>query len=207
MTQKTRPHSLEPVHNDKDKELLGRLSQGDEQAFTGLFYAYKDKLYSFLYKLSGSAEMAEDTVQNIFLSVWQNRATIAEVRNINAFLFRMAQNDAINALRRQSRKALILAELGRDPGQEPDSGEIFAGREIKKALYDALDRLPAQQRRIFELCRLQGLSYDEVANSLGITTSTVRNHLVAATRMVREFIAANYPLGTIYCILLLLPLV
>lgn len=191
-----------------EKELLARLSGGDQSAFTQLFYDHKDKLYSYIMHVTGSAAVAEDVLQDVFLKIWVNRSDMAAVDNFGAYLFRMAQNRAINGLRRQSRGALILAEISKDSeASESSTGEdILSGKEVRELLQQALDRLPAQQRRVFEMSRNEGLKYQEIAERLGISPSTVRNHMIQALKSIREFILNTYPLGVIYCTLLLIPL-
>ncbi len=185
-----------------EKELLLMLSQGDEIAFTKLFYAYKNKLYSFILQLTGSAAMAEDVVQETFLKVWRNRAAFSALENFNAYLFKIAQNDAINGLRRQSRGYLIMSAIEREKTDSNDIEDILTGKEMKAVLQQAVDRLPPQQRRVFELSRNEGLKYEEIANQLNISVSTVRNHMVQALKTIREFITSSYPFGIIYCALL-----
>lgn len=190
-----------------EQELLQRLAEGDEIAFTKIFYAYKDKLYSFILHVTGSAAAAEDVLQEVFLKLWRDRNSFSAVDNINAYLFKMAQNHAINGLRRQSRGALILAEIARaETTATANSDDILSGKELRALLQQALDQLPAQQRRVFELSRNQGLKYEEIARELNISVSTVRNHMVQALKAIREFILTAYPIGAVYCALLLIPL-
>ena len=89
-----------------ESKLLIRLQQGDEDAFAELFYAFYDKLFGFLLGITHSKTKAEDITQEVFIKIWQNRSTITDVENINALLFKIAQNQAIDQLRKLSREAL-----------------------------------------------------------------------------------------------------
>lgn len=189
-----------------EKELLSLLAQGDEIAFTKLFYSYKDKLYSFLIHVTGSPDAAQDVLQDVFLKVWKDRQVFVGVDNLNAYLFRMAQNHAINGLRRQSRTALILTEIAREERADHTAETILSGKEVQALLQQAVGRLTPQQRQVFELSRNQGLKYEEIAAQLNISVSTVRNHMVQALKQIREYILAAYPIGAVYCALLLIPL-
>ncbi len=186
-----------------EEELLNRLAGNDETAFARLFEAYRDKLYSFIFHLSGSSVLAEDVLQEVFLKIWRDRSHLSGISNFNAYLFRMAQNQAINMLRRQSRETLILAEIRRLSTEAAGAGELFSAKEVQFLLDRALNSLPPQQKRVYELSRDQGLKYEQIAAEMNISVSTVRNHMVQALRSIREFIQASYPTGILYCLTLL----
>jgi RNA polymerase sigma-70 factor (ECF subfamily) len=187
--------------SDNGNELLKQVVQGDEVAFEKLFQLYKNKLYAFIYQLSGSATIAEDVLQDVFLKIWRNRAQLTGIDNFNAYLYRMAQNHAVNVLRRQSREALLLTEVQRLAPQKVFGDEWLAAKEVQTALQQAIDSLPARQRKVYQLGKEQGLSYEEIANMLNISTSTVRNHMVQALKAIREYIALHFP--ALVCMLFL----
>lgn len=181
-------------------ELIIRVVQGDEIAFEQLFRQYKDKLYSFILHLSGSATIAEDVLQDVFLKIWRDRNQLTNIDNFNAYLYRMAQNTAINVLRRQSREALLLNEVQRLAPEGVQGDELLAAKEVRTALQQAINNLPPQQRKVYQLGKEQGLTYEQIAFTLGITTSTVRNHMVQALRSIREYIALHFPSLLIYLV-------
>ncbi len=170
-----------------EKELLERLAGGDAMAFTLLFQTYKDKLYSFILHLSGSTTTAEDALQEVFLKIWQNRSDMLQVDNFQAYLFRMAQNRALNVFRRQSLESLILKKINDQQQASSNFNEPLSGKETQALLQKALDRLPPQQRKVFELSRNQDFTYQEIAEQLNISTSTVRNHMVQALKSLRDY--------------------
>lgn len=181
-------------------ELIIRVVQGDEIAFGQLFRQYKNKLYSFIFHLSGSATIAEDVLQDVFLKIWRDRDQLTGIDNFNAYLYRMAQNTAINVLRRQSREALLLNEMQRLAPEGVQGDEPLAAKEVRTALQQAINDLPPQQRKVYQLGQEHGLSYEQIAGSLGISTSTVRNHMVQALKAIREYIALHFPNLIIYLV-------
>jgi RNA polymerase sigma-70 factor (ECF subfamily) len=187
----------QPVNGN---ELITRVVQGDEIAFEQLFRQYKNKLYSFIFNLSGSATIAEDVLQDVFLKIWRDRAQLTGIDNFNAYLYRMAQNTAINVLRRQSREALLLNEVQRLAPEGVQGHELLAAKEVQAALQQAISNLPPQQRKVYQLGQEQGLTYEQIAGSLGISTSTVRNHMVQALKAIREYIALHFPSLLIYLV-------
>lgn len=181
-------------------ELIIRVVQGDEIAFEQLFRQYKNKLYSFIFHLSGSATIAEDVLQDVFLKIWRDRTQLTGIDNFNAYLYRMAQNTAINVLRRQSREALLLNEVQRLAPEGVQGHELLAAKEVQAALQQAINNLPPQQRKVYQLGQEQGLTYEQIAGALGISSSTVRNHMVQALKAIREYIALHFPSLLIYLV-------
>lgn len=96
------------ILSDHEKLLLKQIAEGNEQAFAQVFHAYRDKLFAFIFRLSGSRAIAEDVVQDIFLKIWLQREELSTIEYFNAFVFRMAQNHTINLLRRLSKETLML---------------------------------------------------------------------------------------------------
>lgn len=175
-----------------EPELLQRSADGDQAAFTELFHHYKDRLHHFLYKLTESTELTEDTIQEIFLKLWKARAMMPEIQNLGSYLYRMAQNHCINVFKRQAREALILAELQKTtPRLMPTTDEVLDAKAIQEKLKAALEKLSPQQRKVYQLSREQGLRHDQIAASLGISPSTVKGHMISALRTLREELLTN----------------
>lgn len=99
---------IEPSYQEKD--LIQQFRAGSEAAFSALFRHYRGRLYHYILTLTASREMAEDTVHDVFLKIWNNREPLAGINNMNAYLFRVCHNQAISGLRRMARETLILAE-------------------------------------------------------------------------------------------------
>jgi RNA polymerase sigma factor (sigma-70 family) len=85
--------------------------------------------------------------------------------------------------------------------------EWLAAKEVQTALQQAIDQLPPQQRKVYQLGQEQGLTYEQIAQTLNISTSTVRNHMVQALKAIREYITRYYPALLMYAapLLTLLP--
>ena len=177
-----------------EKELLHQLAAGSEEAFRMLFNAYRNKLYTYIYKLSGSAEAAEDTVHDVFLKLWVQRERLTEIQNLNAYLYRMAHNDAFTVFRRMAKETLILAELQKEQGNDERGGgeEKIVQEEVRAFVRQAIDKLTPQQKLVFLLSRQDGLKHDEIAQRLNITKNTVKNHIVEALKFLREEIGDRY---------------
>lgn len=174
--------------------MLRQLAAGSEDAFRTLFRAYRDKLYNYVVKLSGSAQTAEDTVHDIFLKLWEKKAELPEMYNLDAYLYRMARNRSLDVFRRVAREGLILSEIGRDQGLEAgfEGEDRITHQEVLEAIRIAVNKLTPQQRQVFLLSRQQGLKIGEIAHQLEIAERTAKNHLSQALGFLREEIGRTY---------------
>ncbi len=178
----------------EEERLLRQIAEGNEEAFAPLFHAYRDKLFAFILKLSGSRQISEDVVQDVFMKIWSKREALSEVDNFNAYLFRMAHNHTLNLLKRRSREVLIRAEKksnNASPFSRPDNQLIFNNIQIK--LQKVVEALPPRQKEIYRLKREQGLKHEEIARQLKLSPSTVKNHLRQALQTIRTKMGDYYP--------------
>lgn len=180
--------------NYNEKILLSLLAQGDHSAFERLFFTHKDRLYSFLSFLTGSESIAQDILQDVFLKIWLKRQNCELIDNFSSYLFKAAHNHAINGFKRRGRVCMLITELSREPGATVDTEHQILARELKVVLRRVIENLPAQQRKVFELSRNEGFKYEEIAERLGISPSTVRIHMIRALKNIREHIGNTYPI-------------
>lgn len=175
----------ETIHTEK--ELLLLAAQGSEPAFTLLFNRYKHKLYSYLLSLTTSPQIAEDIIQDTFLKLWKDRASLKAIDYFNAYLFTMTRNLAINSFKRMARETAILAAL--QPQQNNPAATVadnLSLKEVEQLLHQTIQSLPPQQKLIYTLSREQGLKHEDIAHQLHLSSSTVRNHIVQALRTIRK---------------------
>ncbi len=172
---------------------MTQIAEGSESAFRQLFDAYRKKIYTYLYRVTGSAEIAEDTVQDIFLKIWSIRTSLPEIENINAYLHRMAHNHAYTGFRKLARESLVLAELRNE--QDVDlrhPGRLLLSKEVRGYIQNIIDRLSPQQRMVFLLSREEGLKQEEIARRMNISLASVKKHMVTALRSLRTEIEQSY---------------
>lgn len=174
------------MHKQLDiRPLLIRVSEGDEHAFKVLFNAYCHRVNSFATRLTRSPTIGQESVQEVFMKIWVKREDLSKVENFEAFLFTIVRNHVYNILRRRALEAQIRttlqSELVTTFESEPDDDLA----ERKQLLHRAVESLPQQQRRVFQLCQLQGLKYQEAASLLNISRLTVKTHMQQALRTIR----------------------
>jgi RNA polymerase sigma-70 factor (ECF subfamily) len=183
--------------------LLEQVAGGGEEAFTRLFHAWRDKLYYFLLRITGSEEQSEDVLQEVFVKVWVHRERLVEIQSFSAYLYRMAQNQAYSGMRRMALETLILKELSREAteaGQAVD--EALLKKQVLEKLGAIIAALPPRQRMVYTLSREEGLRQEEIAERLHISVSTVQNHMTQALRTIRQQLLPYYPHASLYFLLL-----
>lgn len=173
---------------EKERELLSQLTLDDEQAFATLFHAYKNKLYGFILGITDSRELSKDIVQDVFLKIWNTRHHAHEIENFNAFVYRMARNAALDHLKRASRESTIMSQISQISSEHTpdDPFEALKALEMKAKYENALQKLPKQQRLVYELRHLQGIEYAEIAKKLSLPVPTIRSHFRNALNTLKS---------------------
>lgn len=170
-----------------DKKVLIELRKGDYLSFKKIYHTYARRLYSFIFKVVKDVDLADDVLQLTFVRIWNNREQIDEEKLFDAYIFQIASNLCIDTLRQiaqQERKKQHLYQQMNELALSVE--EQFLIKEKAVLIDQLLDSLPPQRRLIFTRCKLEGYSYQEVADELGISTSTVSNQLVMGVKTLRE---------------------
>lgn len=190
----------------EEKEWLRRIAASDQKAFNELFTRYRDRIFAYLFKITKSRETSEEIVLDVFLKIWMGRTILEEIQNIEAFLFRVARNKAVDFLRLTQKSRLQQLELwdriqGLAPCDQADFNTLL--KETHASLERAVDQLSPQRKRVFQLSHEQGLSFEEISKRLNLSRYTVRNHLAASIQFIRAHLDTE--LGVIALVILLPP--
>lgn len=178
---------MDNVNNEAEKRLVSSLKAGDERAFTALYNKYSPALYINILKLVKAEEIAMDILQELFIKIWNHRASIDPDRDFRAYLFRITYNQIRDFFRKAARDRRLADQLVALSTEGYEHIEQLLHRKETAAILDrAIDALPTQQRRIFILCRVEGRSYEEAATMLQLSITTIGNQLSKATKNVRN---------------------
>lgn len=177
-----------------DIPLMLRVKEGDTQAFAALHEQYQQKVLGFFYGLSGNTQTANDLAQETFLRVWQVRKRYCATGPFPAYLFAIARM-IWHEQQRRDQKVWRLGlrtplEGGIDlPAPESDGPGNSASRdEIAGMLFRALESLPEEQRLVFVLRHVRGLSLPEIAGALDCPINTVRSRKILAVKKLRQLL-------------------
>ncbi|MFC6099308.1 RNA polymerase sigma factor [Olivibacter domesticus] len=170
-----------------EKELIDRMKAGDSVAFEKIYDHYSQGVYGKLLKLVKINAIADELLQDIFLKVWENRQILDSNYTLRPWLYRVTENEIYKFYRKVALDIKLQTHILQTFDElYTHTEEEYYLKESHKLLQDAMTNMPPRCREVFELCRLQGKSYEETASLLDISTSTVSNHLVRATAIVRK---------------------
>ncbi|MBO9633658.1 MAG: RNA polymerase sigma-70 factor [Chitinophagaceae bacterium] len=176
------------------RALFHQLAEGNEEAYRSLFHYFTPRLQPFVYSIVKSEGVAEEIVQEVMLRVWTHREAIVEKENPSSWIFTVASNLAISWLRRLAveRKYIDSIKTTVEENQKNSVEERLIYRENEQLLKTAIGQLPPQQQQIYRMSRLEGLTHKEIAEKLGISPNTVKNHMVAAAKALLARIYKNF---------------
>ncbi len=175
-----------------DQSWLLAIARKDQKAFERLFALCKDNVYTVALAYTEDAVEAEEVVLEVFLRVWKAGEKLKEITDFSAWLYTITKNCALTALKREVvRKKRERAFRDVNNTTEPYEQQDVYTKDMELVLQTALGRLSPQQRKIFELSRLQGYDRAAIAESLGIAPATVSAHLTIALNAVRAFLKRN----------------
>ncbi len=179
-----------------------RLNAGEMLAFEWLYNTYKHQLAGNLLKLVKSSDIAEDILHDVFVKVWENRTKIDPERSFEGYLYRIAANMVADFYRKISKDRNYqeyLMTIQETVYQHID--ELLENKYRRELIDKALTELPPKCRTVFQLCKIEGRSYEEVSNLLQISPNTISNHLNRANKKILLFL--QNPVNLPYFLLLI----
>jgi RNA polymerase sigma-70 factor (ECF subfamily) len=184
-----------------DSEIIDSLRTGDEKVFEQLFRYYYQRLCNYACGILNDMDEAEETVQNVFLGVWEKRIVIEITTSLKSYLYRAIHNASLNKIKHGKIRQLYANEYAQQtsPVYEHTTQTVYKN-ELEKQIHAAINELPEQCRMVFKLSRFEEMKYSEIAEHLGISVKTVENHMGKALKMMRQQLKDYLPI-----ILLLIP--
>lgn len=175
-----------------ERQLLQELAEGDPEAFTSLYYRYGGKLHAHLLRMTRSEDIAREMFQDIFMKIWELRERIDADRPFGAYLYRIAENKVYDHFRKIAReKRMADSLLYSAVSSHTDTEDEMSYHESFRLINRAIDQLPPARKQIYRLCKIEGRSYEEIAVLLGVSTSTINDHIVKANRFLKKVLARH----------------
>ena len=192
----------------QDKELLELVINGSRQAFGELYTRYKGQLMRYCKQFLKDETGSEDVVQDVFLQLWEKRDSIGTIVSFSGYLHTLAQNRILNMFRQfdvHSRFARHILMNEKDTTNETEDSIIT--NDYVELLNKAIECLSPRQKEIFQLSRIQGLTYREISELMQISLDTVQEHASLALKKIRGYLEqhADIHFRTIITILMLFP--
>lgn len=171
-----------------DEELLAQVGQGDEIAFKQLFERYHTRLYNFILRTVGEDMLAEDVFQETFIRLAQKADTFQPRAKAVTWIYRIAYNQSIDALRR-TKRLLDYEEISEElPDFQRLPYEVVLQNQQRALLQEALNQLSAPQRAVILLAVIEERSQQEIAEMTGVPVGTVKSRLHYALRRLEKIL-------------------
>jgi len=179
------------MNTHTDAQLYENLRNKDQSALEELYSRYERLVYSFAYRMTQNAQLAEDTVQDVFMKLWKEHAPYTEDKGkFSSWLLTMTRNTSLDALRKKTRQQEV-GLLDKDAEQmkvpiEELPEQMLEWKEKGSVLKKAMTRLKDEQRTIVELFYFHGLSQESISTKLNIPLGTVKSRIRLALQHLRK---------------------
>ena len=183
------------------QEAITQLKAGDEAAFKDLVLKFQNKVFNVCLGMLKNAEEAEDMAQEVFVEVFRNIGQFKADAKLSTWIYRIAVNKSLEHIRynkRQKRFAWLTSLFGADEDLARNYSDFYhpgvalENKERSKELYKALDKLAENQRVAFVMHKMEGLSYQEIAEVMELSLSSVESLMHRAKKRLRELLYDFY---------------
>ncbi len=199
MTAKNQRKNSKDLIKLSDNEIVKLVIAKNQRAYQELMRRYQIKLYSYLYRLIRDKEESEDLLQGIFMKVYGNIKSFDTRRKFSSWIYRIAHNEAVNFLKKRSRRHLISIEdiqSSKDKLEIIDIGkspiDAWIGKELKKEMQEALEKLPPKYKEVLMLRYYYDKSYEEMSEVLGKPVNSVGTLLNRAKKKLMEIMGKRW---------------
>jgi len=182
---------LPVLKSQKTNDLASRLRNDDINAFNTLYWEYHAAVYANALKLIKDPIIAEDIVQEVFVTLWGKRHAIDPEQDIAGWLFVVSHHKTIDQLKQKIRHSLVQKKLS----IAGEGHSAIVNTDLKEdqlsTIEKAVDQLSPQKRKVFELCKVQGRTYKKAAEELHISKYTVKEYLSEALISIKKYIGEH----------------
>lgn len=168
--------------------ILAKIKEGDIKAFEEIFRRYYSPLCWYAAGITGSMESAEEIVEELFYVLWKNREQLQVFQSVKSYLYRSVRNEAVQYCEHQEVKERYrtAVKTACEPEYVSDPHHEMEYKELRTLIERTLDKLPQRRRQIFEMHRLGGKKYAEIALSLSLSVKTVEAEMTKVLRTLRN---------------------
>ena len=168
-----------------EEQLWIKIQRKDREAFEQLYKEHYRFFFLASCKYLGEPVLAQEVVNDVFLRVWEDAGTIEIKTSLKFYLHRAVVNRSLNELDKLKREQQRRQGFLPGTGETPESREMEED-ELRIRLYRAIDELPEQCRKVFKMSRFEKLKQQEIADQLGISIKTVKNHITHALKILSK---------------------
>ncbi len=181
------PGLSERPGNERERELIAKISRGDRDAFRELYLQYHRRLAKFLTRMTHRYEDAEEIINDTMWTVWQRAGDFRDASLVSTWIMGIAYRRALNTVRRAATHERVMRREIADA--EPVTGDLGQSIEQRELLDQALAQLPIEQRLVLEFTYYMDHSCEEVAEIMECPVNTVKTRMFNARRKLRAILA------------------
>lgn len=175
------------VNKESETDLVAACLKGNVNSFSFLVRSYKKPLFTYLYRICGDKDSAEDMFQETLLKAWQNLKNYNEQNKFSSWLFSIAHNVAVDSLRkRKVRSNIIYMDEIHEPDNRLNPFTILINKESGIKISGAINKLPDKQKQVFLLRQHGEMTFKEIASLLNEPLNTVLGHMHYAVEKLRK---------------------
>jgi RNA polymerase sigma-70 factor, ECF subfamily len=175
----------------KEETIWKYIQQKDIETFERYYKEHYKSFFLMACKYLKDSAQAEEIVNDVFLKLWEDGDKIRIETSLKSYIYKSVINRSINTLNKNNRELLHQVDVNAIPDESYELLQIEEN-ELKIKLYAAIDQLPDQCRKVFELSRFEELKQQEIADKLGISIKTVKNHITIALKQLSKSIVNHF---------------
>lgn len=180
------------MNQPDEKELFGKLKNGDEKAFELLFHKYYGYLCVYASKIVNEDDAAEEIVQDFFVKLWEKKGLLTIETSVNNYLFRSVKNLCLNYLQHNKIKNSYAKKAAEKAEHSITENYDFPEPDLFEKIENCISSLPEKRQIIFRLSRQEGMKYHEIAEKLQISIKTVETQMGLAIKTLRELLRNSF---------------
>lgn len=178
---------MKNIANRSDIDLLVGIKENNSISLEALFNRYYFGLCKFSYQILKNIDLAEEAVADVFLNIWLKRGSIEIKSSLKAYLFMAVKNQSLNYLKKDKQDLEEIEVIDKEGNISNLSADDFLlYKELTEEIEKIIQELPGKRQQIFRMSRIDGLSYQEIADILSISVHTVQNQMVKAVKYLSE---------------------
>ncbi|MBC6366859.1 RNA polymerase sigma factor [Algoriphagus sp. AK58] len=172
--------------NLSDPILLQDFKNGEKHAVDAFYSLYKKPVLRFILSMVKDPFESEGIFHEVFLKIFRKRCELESADRVQSYIFTITKNEVIDYFKRLKRDRERLESFYKNRIEDRNGEEMAAEEMIFQRLESAVDTLPYQRKKVLELSYFEDKSYQEIAEELGISKNTVKNHLIKARINLRD---------------------